>query len=186
MSTPVVAQDDYAVAQYLDQERRGKITRNLVIGGAAVALLAIGIVAALLIIKAKKTAQSSSSSSETPHEFDDPEVFLYYDAENLVTNLEEAENACFSINGSRVATYAELHDEAYDHGAQWCSGGFVTDGNSYYPMQESDPDCGNTVGLVMFGNDGDAAGATCIGIKPVPDTTGIIPWNGTKWSRWSS
>jgi hypothetical protein len=95
-----------------------------------------------------------------------PEVYGLYRNGYSFTQASAA-LMCKSLD-ARLATSAEV-DEAYGAGANWCSGGHVSDGLSRYPMQTATDGCGNQKGIILYGEPTDLAGATCYGIKPSVD-----------------
>lgn len=79
----------------------------------------------------------------------------------------DAAAVCQSF-GAQVATPQQLSD-AQAAGAQWCSCGWASDGNAYYPMQQANiPGCGaatvNDCGNMAWAQG--TAGVSCYGPKP--------------------
>lgn len=176
------------------QQSPKPINKKLIFGTLG-GLAVIGIVILVIVLVSKKKSSSSSTTSSTSttstptstpsgSTSDLPEVYLYYNPSLLNSSSTDATVQCTQYN-AQLATYIQLQDAQTD-GAQWCSGGYVTDGNSYYPMQVATSGCGSKVGIVSYGNGGTVAGATCYGIKPPSGSANIALWssNTGKWSKW--
>jgi hypothetical protein len=102
----------------------------------------------------------------------------------------DAASICQSF-GAQVATPQQITD-AQTAGAQWCTCGWATDGNAYYPMQQGDISGCGAAGVNNCGNMAWAqskAGVNCYGPKPAqPPTNGpntIAPFNptGPQWNN---
>jgi Extracellular link domain len=107
--------------------------------------------------------------------------------------LEEATDACREIGG--VLSSKSQQEEAFQQGASWCSWGWSTDGNGYFPNSVDfvgSPACGtpnNLEGPVtsdeLNRNEG-LLGATCYGVKPskesIPASANVKPFNRFLWS----
>lgn len=120
----------------------------------------------------------------TPEVLQTPEVFSITGEGGAYSfTPAQAATACAQA-GARLATPDEI-TTAQVAGAQWCSCGWATDGNKYYPMQQSVTFCGSP-GMNSCGSAGLGA-ATCFGVKPPQGTNNIAPfssatgaWNGTQ------
>lgn len=114
----------------------------------------------------------------TPDKLQQPEVFAVCPDNQYSVEFKDAETTCASY-GARLATPAEV-TSAQQSGAQWCSCAWATDGNAYYPMQQSAPGCGSP-GMNSCGNMNDQswewanrkACVNCYGIKPPAGTTDV-------------
>jgi hypothetical protein len=106
--------------------------------------------------------------------------------------LEEAAEACHAIGG--VLASKRQQQAAFQQGASWCSWGWSTDGNGYFPNSDfvGSPACGtpnNLEGPIssseLSSNNGQL-GATCYGVKPskksIPASVNVRPFNRFLWS----
>jgi len=94
--------------------------------------------------------------------------------------------------GGTVATIDQLNDTQIA-GADWCSTGWLTDGECRYPITTSTQDgCGNgSAGVKTWKPSNSKCGVNVYAVKPTKDkaTTTIsgytiLPFNTLKWSRW--
>jgi len=113
-----------------------------------------------------------------------PEVFHVRTPWTLQTNgytftRDQARAKCAEY-GAVQATYEEVV-AAQAAGAQWCSTGWVTNGNGVYPMQEAIGGCGSGPGVWFNSPASGLAGASCYGMKPpqslVKTGDEILPWS---------
>ena len=116
---------------------------------------------------------------------DSPQVYLYYNAVANPTTLAEAQNiAAAPALGGQIATPAQVQ-AAQQAGAQWCSAGWASDGNVYFPMQKTIAGCGspgiNKSSCSRYDNN---CGVIVYGKKPSSKTTNVVPFSGSQWSQW--
>lgn len=93
--------------------------------------------------------------------------------------------ATCSIFGAQVATTAQL-TQANQEGAEWCSSGWLSDSNNpSYPITTlaNVTGCGNgSSGVLPYMPPNNLANVNCYGVKPVPGTDNVIPFNSQSWS----
>lgn len=85
------------------------------------------------------------------------------------SNMSSANQACIDAGADGLATPAQL-TEAQDSRAQWCIFGWLSDGSSAFPMQETKTGCGAIgVNPSTCGNcpSKTVIGANCFGVKPL-------------------
>jgi hypothetical protein len=107
-----------------------------------------------------------------------PEVFAVCGTVNNYSfGPNDTEGVCATY-GARVATPAEI-TAAQAAGADWCSCGWASDGNAYYPITvPRQYGCG-AVGVNNCGTMGWAGGKACVscyGVKPSAPAQGIPPF----------
>ena len=110
-----------------------------------------------------------------------PEVYL---VTTVVKNLKDANTLATTTYGGVVASPVQLQD-AWTAGAEWCVGGWASDGNNYFPQQTTNPNglCG-TAGLNK--NRSTKVGVLVWGRKPSQSSSlgqNVLPFDGS--SRWS-
>lgn len=117
-------------------------------------------------------------------QYQQPQVFLYYDPGALVSSTSEARNAAAFFNGV-LATPTQI-EAAQSAGADWCAPGFGSDGHTYVVLPSDTPGCGKKG--VNKGQCSSYSGAKCgvlvFGRKPPSGTQGVLPFNGAQWSQW--
>ena len=110
-----------------------------------------------------------------------PEVFA---VSTYNYNFSDAATKCLSYNNSVVATTAQL-TLAQQKGADWCSSGWVSDSNNaMYPSTTNlVTGCGNgSPGIKQWLSIPSKAGINCYGVKPPEGTSGILPFNQSRWN----
>lgn len=122
-----------------------------------------------------------TKDGDTCVEEEKPEVFQIsgYDY-----TKDQASGQC-SAYGATVATRAQL-DAAWTAGADWCSTGWVSDGNTpVYPSNTRlQGGCGNgAVHVQEYLPPTGKAAIHCYGVKPASDAK-LHHFNETKWSRY--
>ena len=113
---------------------------------------------------------------------DSPQVYLYYSENANPTTLAEAQNIAATLG--QIATPAQVKT-AQQAGAEWCSAGWASGGNVYFPMQSTVAGCGapgiNKGSCATYGNN---CGVLVYGKKPPSGTANVVPFNGSQWSQW--
>lgn len=123
----------------------------------------------------------------TPEKLQQQEVFNVCPNGGYNAKVSDADAVCASV-GARVATPQEVQ-AAQAAGADWCSCGWTTDGNAYYPMNKILPEYGHGCGVVGTNNcgsmawAGDKACVACVGVKPPQGTPDV--WNFTSAGQWN-
>lgn len=128
----------------------------------------------------------------TPDKLQKPEVFAVCPDGGYTVDSNSAEGICSSY-GARLASPQEIQD-AQEQGAQWCQCAWASDGNAYFPMQQSMPGCGtsgvNSCNTMQNGWEAvpGKACVTCFGLKPSQGTTDILSASSAtnQWSLSSS
>jgi hypothetical protein len=111
------------------------------------------------------------------------EVFLLNYDDGTYSSPLDAESAC-TAQGAALANVQQV-TEAYLRGASWCQWGWVSDGYVAYPMNDADKDTCDGLGGVQTSVSIRNAGAVCYGKKPSVSTSGMTPFNKTKYSMYS-
>lgn len=115
------------------------------------------------------------------------EVFYIEGSEGNPYTLDKAaaKAACTAV-GATLATDAQL---TADHtaGADWCSTGWIADGEPSFPITTTLlPGCATSPQVSRWTPGGGLAGANCYGVKPQKDSNPRVrPFNESKWSRYS-
>jgi hypothetical protein len=118
----------------------------------------------------------------TPEMIQAPEVFAVCGDNGAYSfAFKDAESTCASY-GARLASPGEI-TAAQQSGAQWCSCAWASDGNAYYPMQQSLSGCGSP-GVNSCGSSANAC-VSCFGVKPPSGTTDVQSFSSAtnKWSQ---
>jgi hypothetical protein len=113
----------------------------------------------------------------SPEKLQQPEVFSVCERGWYNTTFAEAQGVC-EIYNARVATPAEI-GQSQQAGAQWCACSWATDGNLYYPMQQTGVSGCGPKGVNSCGKGG-ASGlgcVTCVGVKPPNGTPNVRPFS---------
>lgn len=126
----------------------------------------------------------------TPDKIQPPEVFAVCPNNDYTVAFQDAESTCASY-GARLASPGEI-TAAQQAGAQWCRCAWASDGNAYYPMQQSGiAGCGpagvNSCGqMTQSWNWNPGKGCvTCYGVKPPAGSADISNFSDVT-GAWSS
>ena len=115
-----------------------------------------------------------------------PEVFQVQAPTGGYQIAQQDAAATCAIFGAQVATMAQL-TQANQAGAEWCASGWVSDSSQpYYPITTlanvSGCGSGQSPVLETWMPPGNLANVNCYGVKPVPGTENVYPFNSTSWS----
>jgi len=114
-----------------------------------------------------------------------PEVFQ---VQSPTGNYQVAQGdaaATCAIFGAQVATMAQM-TQANQEGYETCTVGWVADSNTAQVSITSLADvqgCGNgLMGVLPWTSSSNLANVNCYGVKPVPGTENVLPFNSQQWS----
>ena len=115
-----------------------------------------------------------------------PEVFQVQSPSGTYQVAQADAAATCSIFGAQVATMAQL-TQANQAGAEWCSSGWVSDSNNpSYPITTlaNVMGCGSgqSPAIESWTPPSNLANVNCFGVKPVPGTENVLPFNSINWS----
>ena len=115
-----------------------------------------------------------------------PEVFQVQSPAGTYQVAQADAAATCAIFGAQVASTAQL-TQANQAGAEWCSSGWLSDSNNAsYPITTlaNVGGCGSgqSPAIETWTPPSNLANVNCFGVKPVPGTENVLPFNSINWS----